>query len=128
MYKGLESGERNIVSHVIKLNDIYFVFKSALNPNDTSVSLQLQKHGDHVMDISFSVTDLEAVVEHAVKGGAQLESQITEEQDTNGVVKMATIRTFGDVTHTLIDRTQFKGDFLPGYQAHYLNDPLEAAL
>ena len=104
------------------------MFKSALNPNDIPVSLQLQKHGDHVTDISFAVTDLEAVVEHAVKGGAQLEREIFEEKDENGTVKMATLRTFGDVTHTLIDRTQYKGGFLPGYMSHYLNDPLEAVL
>lgn len=58
MYKGLETGERNVVSHVIKMNKIIFVFQSALNPNNQEIGDLLKVHGDHVKDISFSVNDL----------------------------------------------------------------------
>ena len=35
---------------------------------------------------------------------------------------------YGDVTHTLIERDQYKGPFLPGYKAHYFTDPLDLIL
>ena len=47
-YKGLETGERNVVSHVIKLNDVVFEFQSALLPDNKEFGDFLQKHGDAV--------------------------------------------------------------------------------
>lgn len=38
-----------------------------------------------------------------------------EERDENGIVVMATIKTYGDVEHTLVQRSGYKGQFLPGY-------------
>ena len=40
---------------------------------------------------------------------------IWEESDFNGVVKLATVQTYGDTTHTLIDKSLYRGFFLPGY-------------
>ncbi len=38
-----------------------------------------------------------------------------EEKDDFGTVRFATIRTYGDTTHTFLDRKDYKGWFLPGY-------------
>jgi 4-hydroxyphenylpyruvate dioxygenase len=35
---------------------------------------------------------------------------------------MACLQTYGDVTHTLVDRSNYKGGFLPGFKAHYYID------
>lgn len=93
MYKGLETGERNVVAHVIKLNKIILVFKSALNPSNAEVSSLLEKHGDHVKDIAFSVYDLDSIVARAVEQGAKIVKNIWEEKDENGTVRMATLQT-----------------------------------
>ena len=34
VYKGLETGSRDIASHVVKQNKILFVFQSMLNPDE----------------------------------------------------------------------------------------------
>jgi len=128
LYKGLETGERNVVSHVVKQNRIVIVFKSALNPGNKEIADQLEKHGDHVLDISFSVKDLDSIVLRAVEQGAQVVRPVSEEADENGTVRMATLKTYGDVTHTLIERDNYKGEFMPGYKPHYLKDPLEELL
>ena len=128
LYQGLETGERNVVCHAVKLDKIVFVFKSALNPANKYFGEQLEKHGDHVADVAFSVNDLEAIMERAVMSGAQVVSPLTEHSDEFGRVKMATLKTYGDVSHTLIERAEYKGDFLPGYKPHYFKDPLEDAL
>ena len=66
------------------------------------------------------------------------EALIVEEphtlEDENGSVRVAKIRTYGDVTHTLIDRANFSAEFhLPGYkmskdQKNYRVDPVSTAL
>jgi 4-hydroxyphenylpyruvate dioxygenase len=119
LYRGLETGERNIVSHVIKQNDIIFVFKSALNPGNDEFTEMLNKHGDCVKDVAFSVNDLKSIVEKARENGATVVKEIWEESDENGSVKMAVVQSYGDVTHTLIERDNYKGKFLPGFSDHY---------
>ena len=51
-----------------------------------------------------------------------------EESDDNGTVKFAMVQTYGDTTHTLVDRKHYKGLFLPGYQAVKYTDPLNNIL
>jgi 4-hydroxyphenylpyruvate dioxygenase len=128
LYKGLETGERNIVCHVVKNNDIVFAFKSPLNPNDAESGAFLSQHGDFVKDVAFSVSDLDYIVEQAEKRGAKIVKPIWKESDENGSVRMAVIQSYGDVTHTLIERQNYKGEFLPGFKKHYANDPLEQVL
>jgi 4-hydroxyphenylpyruvate dioxygenase len=38
-------------------------------------------------------------------------------EDEHGQVKVATIQTYGETTHTLVERSRYKGTFLPGYRA-----------
>lgn len=59
-YQGLETGHRDIVSHVVRLNSVTLVFKSALNPNDPVMTQHLGAHGDGVRDVAFSVDDARA--------------------------------------------------------------------
>ena len=46
------------------------------------------------------------------------------ESDDDGTVRYAMIQTYGDTTHTLVDRSKYKGLFLPGYKKRVLKDPL----
>lgn len=49
--------------------------------------------------------------------------------DDNGKVRLASIRTYGDTIHTLVERGSYSGVFLPGYRAlPSANDPLSALL
>lgn len=93
MYKGLETGERDVVAHAIKQNDIVFVFKSALNPNNRELGEALIKHGDYVQDIAFSVVDLDYLVAKARECGAKVVRDIWTEKDEHGTVRMATVKT-----------------------------------
>ncbi|XP_078596917.1 4-hydroxyphenylpyruvate dioxygenase-like [Branchiostoma floridae x Branchiostoma japonicum] len=115
-YKGLETGSREVVSHAVKQRDIVFVFQSALNPGNKEMGDHLVKHGDGVKDVSFSVEDLEAIVKYAQQQGAEVVRDIWEETDDGGTVRFATLRTYGDTTHTLVERGNFSGTFLPGYR------------
>lgn len=115
-YSGLETGSRDYAKHVVRQNKIMFLFVSPYDPTETAVNSHVAKHGDGVKDIAFAVEDIEAIMAHAKKMGAKVLRDIWEEHDLNGIVRMATIQTFGDTTHTFIDRSLYKGAFLPGYE------------
>ena len=95
MYKGLETGARDIVSHVIKQNQIIFVFQSALTPNNYEQGNHLVCHGDGVKDVAFTVNDLHTVVENARANGARIVKEIWSESDEQGTVHMARVQTVG---------------------------------
>lgn len=128
-YKGLETGSRTIASHVVQQDKIFFVFSSMLEPHDPKeFGDQLSKHGDAVRDIAFNVEDLDAIYKLAVARGAVVVREPWEETDEQGTVRMATIRTYGDTCHTLVDRSKYKGWFLPGYQRVDTKDPVTSQL
>lgn len=116
-YKGLETGERDVVSHVVKQGDIIFEFQSALNPGNTTFSAHMEKHGDAVKDVAFSVEDCASLMEVIkTRNAADVVKDIWTESDDDGTVTFAVVKTYGDTTHTLIERTNYKGLFLPGYK------------
>lgn len=53
----------------------------------------LTQHADHCKDIAFSVQDLDYLVEKAKESGAKIVRDIWTEEDENGSVRMATIKT-----------------------------------
>ncbi|XP_017779322.1 PREDICTED: 4-hydroxyphenylpyruvate dioxygenase [Nicrophorus vespilloides] len=114
-YKGLETGSRKYAAHAVRQNKIVFVFVSAYEPNETSVGNHLLKHGDGVKDVAFAVEDLDNIVMYAKQKGAKVIKDIWEESDFHGKVRMAVIQTYGDTTHTFVDRSLYKGSFLPGF-------------
>ncbi|MGH0153644.1 UNVERIFIED_CONTAM: hypothetical protein FKN15_052378 [Acipenser sinensis] len=124
-YKGLETGNRDVVSHVIKQDKIMFVFQSALNPGNEEFGEHLVKHGDGVKDIAFQVEDCDYLVQKARERGAVIVKEPWVEQDQHGEVKFAIIQTYGDTTHTLVEYLgPYKGLFLPGYEKPMFTDPL----
>jgi len=70
-YKGLETGNRDVVTHVIKQNNIIFAFSSPLNPGNKIFGAHLEMHGDGVRDVAFTVDDARGIYNLAVKNGAK---------------------------------------------------------
>ncbi|XP_041345026.1 4-hydroxyphenylpyruvate dioxygenase [Pyrgilauda ruficollis] len=127
-YRGLETGSREVVSHVVKQDKIVFVFSSALNPGNEEMGEHLVKHGDGVKDVAFEVEDCDFIVQKAKERGAVVVKEPWVEQDKFGKVKFAVIQTYGDTTHTLIEKLNYKGLFLPGYHPPLFKDPLLSKL
>uniref|UniRef100_W5M5D0 4-hydroxyphenylpyruvate dioxygenase n=1 Tax=Lepisosteus oculatus TaxID=7918 RepID=W5M5D0_LEPOC len=124
-YKGLETGSREVVSHVIRQDKIMFVFQSALNPGNKEIGEHLVKHGDGVKDVAFQVEDCDFLLKKARERGAVVVKEPWIEQDEYGRVKFAVIQTYGDTTHTFVEYLgPYKGLFLPGYKEPTFRDPL----
>ncbi|XP_051758562.1 4-hydroxyphenylpyruvate dioxygenase [Ctenopharyngodon idella] len=127
-YRGLETGSRDVVSHAVKQGKIIYVFTSALNPGNKEIGDHLVKHGDGVKDVAFTVEKCDFLVEKARERGAIIVKEPHVVEDKFGRVKLAILQTYGDTTHTLIERTGYNGLFLPGFHAPLFCDPFLAKL
>ena len=114
-YSGLETGNREKVSYVMQQNQVKFVLSSPLI-SGTDISRHIDRHGDGVKDISFSVNDAEKAWKETTSKGAKSVIKPKLIQDSYGEAVIATIQTYGDTTHTFIDRSKYQGTFLPGYE------------
>lgn len=114
-YKGPETGSRDVVSYVLKQGKIRFVITSALNP-DHEILKHVALHGDGVKVLALWVDDAEDAYHKALEKGAESAFEPIVLKDEHGSVKMAAIKTYGDTIHTLVERSQYDGAFLPGYK------------
>ena len=114
-YRGPETGVRDKVSYVLEQGKIRFVLSSALSP-DHEISQHVVLHGDGVKVLALWVDDVEKAFRKAVERGAQVYSEPTTLTDKFGEVKMASIHTYGDTLHTLVERKNYSGAFLPGFE------------
>lgn len=127
-YRGLETGHRDVATHVVVQDRICFAFQSALNPGNQAFTQELGSHGDNAKNVAFTVDDTRAVYELAIQRGARSIRAPWEESDANGTVVMATISTYGDTEHTFVERKNYKGVFLPNYREISTVDPLTSLL
>ncbi|OBW64839.1 MAG: Uncharacterized protein AUREO_050980 [Aureobasidium pullulans] len=81
-------------------------------------------------DVAFEVDSVDAIYDAAVEGGAvSIHAPRVIQDGKNGWVKTATIQTYGETTHTLIERQNYTGAFLPGFRLEpAVKDPLNLLL
>ena len=113
-YRGPETGTPERVSYVLKQGDIWFILTTPLK-HDDPLNTWLNMHGDGVRDIAFEVEDTAAVYAKATGAGAAAHSAPHAWGDDLGTVQTATIRTYGEVLHSFIQRDGYRG-FLPGFE------------
>ncbi|MBK9271874.1 MAG: 4-hydroxyphenylpyruvate dioxygenase [Saprospiraceae bacterium] len=115
-YKGPETGNRDYCSYVLQQDKIRFVISSAFRP-DHEISRHVQLHGDGVKVLALWVNDATDSFHKAVEKGAQIAFEPYTIEDEHGTVVLAGIRTYGDTIHTLVERKNFHGAFMPGFKA-----------
>jgi 4-hydroxyphenylpyruvate dioxygenase len=115
-YAGLETGVRDRTSHVLAQGRIRIVLTGALTP-DHDIGRHSAAHGDGVKVIALSVPDVEHAYREATSRGARGVREPWEESDDSGTIRFATIATYGDTLHTFVDRSGYRGPFIPGYVA-----------
>ncbi len=113
-YRGLETGSRDRVSYVSKQNQVRFIFTSPLD-NNSEINNHIYTHGDGIKDVSFTVDNAEAAWKESTKRGAESVLKPKLLTDDSGEAVIATIKAFGDTTHTFVQRNNYDGVFLPGY-------------
>jgi 4-hydroxyphenylpyruvate dioxygenase len=114
-YAGPETGLKNRVSYVLQQGKIRLVLTGDLKGN-TEVSEHVKLHGDGVKVLALWVDDARKSFEETVKRGAVVVSEPKVLSDENGEVVVASIKTYGDTVHTFVERSNYNGAFLPGYE------------
>lgn len=115
-YAGPETGVRDLASYVLEQGAIRLVLTSGLVADGAIVAHQA-RHGDGVRDIAFRVPDAAEAYELALERGATPHRPPEVLTDDHGKVVLASIRTYGDTVHSLVERDAYDGGHLPGYRA-----------
>jgi 4-hydroxyphenylpyruvate dioxygenase len=114
-YAGLETGLTDRASYVLKQDKIRLVLTTALN-SESPIGEHVKKHGDGVKVIALWVDDARSAWEETTKRGAVSFMEPTVEKDAHGEVVRAGIYTYGETVHMFVERKNYTGVFLPGYQ------------
>jgi len=114
-YAGPETGLRDRASYVVQQGKIRFVLTTPLRP-DGEIAHHVHRHGDGVRDVALWVDDARQAWKETTKRGARSVHEPYELRDEYGTVKLAAIATYGDTIHTFVDRSNYRGPFLPGYR------------
>ncbi len=114
-YAGLETGVRDRTSYVLKQDKIRLVLTTALT-HDSEVGEHVKKHGDGVKVIALWVDDARKAFEETTKRGAEVYFEPIVETDAHGEVVRAGIKTYGETVHIFVERKNYSGIFLPGYE------------
>ena len=119
-YKGLETGDREYASHVLRGGEVTLVLTSPLKPGETKINQFLAQHGDAVYDVAFRVENARATYEHAVANGAKSISPPQILEDEGGRVIVAKVHAYGSTVHSFVEKPDYQGAFLPGYSTQHL--------
>lgn len=127
-YSGPETGVRDRASYVLQQGKIRLVLTSALK-SDHPISEHVRKHGDGVKVLALWVDDAYKSFEETTKRGAKPYAEPVTLTDEHGEVRMSGIYTYGETIHMFVERKNYKGAFLPGYQPMTSNyNPKEVGL
>ena len=112
---GLETGIKDRQSFVVVQDKIRLMFTSPLK-SGTEIGKHIDRHGDGVKVIALWVEDATYAYEEAVKRGAESYFEPRTETDDHGEVIRAGIHTYGETVHIFVERKNYTGAFLPGFQ------------
>ena len=92
---------------------------SSSRPRSTPTTRSPQhvaKHGDGVKDIALWVDDATKSFEEVTKRGAVAIREPEVLEDEHGRVVLSAMGTYGDTIHTFVERKDYDGLFLPGFE------------
>jgi 4-hydroxyphenylpyruvate dioxygenase len=115
-YRGPEQGYRDHAEYVLVSGSARFLITGAVHAGAPGAE-HVAKHSDGIYDIALAVPDVDAAFRHAISAGARAVSEPHDLTDKHGTVRLAAIGAYGDTIHTLIDRSQYDGPFVPGFVA-----------
>jgi 4-hydroxyphenylpyruvate dioxygenase len=113
-YRGPETGERDTASYVLSSGAARFVLTAAVHAG-TDAGRHVTAHGDGVVDVALRVPDAAHAYDLAIERGATGTMEPTVSEDEWGKVVVAQIQTYGETKHSLVQRTDYSGVFMPGF-------------
>ncbi|NBV13703.1 MAG: 4-hydroxyphenylpyruvate dioxygenase [Sphingobacteriia bacterium] len=116
-YAGPETGVKEKSSYVIKQGKIILVLTTPLQP-EHEINDHIRQHGDGVKVLALGVEDATRAYEETVKRGAKGYLSPQRMSDEHGEIVTSGIHTYGDTVHLFVERKNYRGPFMPGFQAY----------
>lgn len=114
-YKGPETGCRQHATYVMQQGKIRFALSTPMG-SQGAMAEHIRRHGDGVQCIALEVDDATSAHRETVARGAVSVQEPTTIEDEHGSAVLASIKTYGDTIHTFVEKTNYKGVFLPGFE------------
>jgi 4-hydroxyphenylpyruvate dioxygenase len=119
-YRGPETGTRDRASYLLQQGKIRFVLTTAIRPDLSAdaerIARHVHEHGDGVRDLALWVDDTRDAFRKAVERGAEPVQQPTVMTDDDGEIVIASFRIYGETIHSLVERKNYRGLFMPGFR------------
>jgi 4-hydroxyphenylpyruvate dioxygenase len=115
-YSGLETGNRDFASYVLKSGQIRFVVSAPYGPSSPLAGHHIL-HGDGVKVIALEVDNVESAWKETTARGGKSAWAPREENDDHGIFRTSAIYTYGETLHVFVDRSDYKGEFAPTYRS-----------
>jgi 4-hydroxyphenylpyruvate dioxygenase len=115
-YCGLETGKRAHCSYVLQQGKIRLVLTTPYR-SDSEIADHIRRHGDAVKVIALWVEDARKAYEATMGRGAVSVMEPEVLSDQQGEIVRSGIRTYGDTIHLFIERKNYHGVFMPGFEA-----------
>ena len=120
-YRGPETGVRDRASYLLMQDKIRFVLTTAIRPDLSEeakkIADHVYEHGDGVRDLALWVDDARDAYEKAIERGAESVHAPRVMRDDDGEIVIAAIKTYGETIHSLVERRNYRGLFMPGYRS-----------
>ena len=114
-YAGLETGVKDRTSYVLQQGKIRLVLTTPMK-EDSIINDHIRKHGDGVKVVALWVDDATKAYEETIKRGGIHYMEPRVEEDEHGRVVRSGIYTYGETVHVFVERKDYNGVFLPGFQ------------
>ena len=121
-YAGLETGIKDRTSYVVEQDKIRLMFTTPMPGEQNDIYKHIQKHGDGVKVIALWVEDATSAWQETTSRGAESYLEPTTQNDAHGKVVKSGIKIYGDTVHVFVERKDYKGPFMPGFEkwdSHY---------
>jgi 4-hydroxyphenylpyruvate dioxygenase len=120
-YRGPETGTRDRASYLLQQDKIRFVLTTPIRPDLSAdakrIADHVHSHGDGVRDIALWVDDARDAFAKAVERGAEPVHEPVVSRDADGEIVTAAFKIYGDTIHSLVERRNYRGLFMPGFVA-----------
>lgn len=131
-YAGPETGVTDRVSYLLTQGEIRLVVTAGLGP-ESEVARHVLTHGDGIRNLAWEVSDVNEALQVAANRGATIAAEPTtlaspvfpadhhrcggptHGHGDDGSMTTAAIITYGDTRHVLVDRTDWRGVWAPGF-------------
>jgi 4-hydroxyphenylpyruvate dioxygenase len=113
-YRGPETGTRDRASYLLQQDKVRFVLTTSIKSTGR-IADHVHKHGDGVRDIALWVDDARTAYDAAMERGAESAMEPAVVKDDNGEIVIAAIKTYGDTIHSIVERKNYRGLFMPGF-------------